>query len=53
MPSPSALLAVKATTNCPATVGVPEMTPLVLFRESPCGNPEAAKEVGKFEAVMV
>jgi hypothetical protein len=29
------------------------MTPLVLFRESPCGNPEAAKEVGKFEAVMV
>ena len=37
----------------PSVVGVPLMTPVEVLRESPAGNPEAAKEVGKFEAVMV
>jgi hypothetical protein len=40
------------TVNVPAAVGVPLMTPVLAFRESPDGRPEAVKLVGKFVAVI-
>src|SRR5215471_10052013 len=52
-PVPSAFAALNATLNVPATVGVPEMTPVVGLTESPAGNPVALKLVGLLLAAMV
>jgi hypothetical protein len=50
---PVALVALNVTLDVPTTVGVPEMTPVVVFTESPGGNPVALKLVGLFDAVIV
>jgi hypothetical protein len=49
---PTALLAANTTLEVAATVGVPEISPLVAFTESPAGNPVAPKEVGRPLAVI-
>ena len=40
-PEPPALAAFKVTAEVAATVGVPEISPLVVFTVSPAGNPVA------------
>ena len=49
---PAALLAANATLVAAASVGVPEISPLVVFTESPAGNPVAPNEVGTPLAVI-
>jgi hypothetical protein len=41
LPVPSVFFAVRATTEDPAVVGVPEINPVELFNVSPAGNPVA------------
>ncbi len=41
VPVPPALLALTVTLVEPRAVGVPEMTPVVVFRVRPAGNPLA------------
>ena len=41
VPDPPALVALRLTAEVAATVGVPEITPLVAFTVSPAGNPVA------------
>ncbi len=41
VPVPLAFDALKVTLKVPATVGVPEMTPVEVLTESPAGNPVA------------
>ena len=53
LPVPPALLAVTVALEVPATVGVPDITPVVLLMVSPDGNPVAPKLVGELVAVMV
>jgi hypothetical protein len=38
---PPALVAFSVTVEVPAAVGVPEITPVVLFTDSPVGSPVA------------
>ena len=45
LPVPVALVAVRATGNVPACVGVPEITPVPGSRPKPFGNPVAPKPV--------
>ena len=53
VPVPVALAAVRVTLKVPAaTLGVPEMRPLVVLMESPPGRPVAVKEVGELSAVI-
>ena len=52
-PVPAALVALNATLDVPAAVGVPEMTPVAVLTESPAGNPVALKLVGLLLAVIV
>ena len=52
-PFPAALVALNATLDVPAAVGVPEMTPVAVLTESPAGNPVALKLVGLLLAVIV
>ena len=53
VPVPVALVAVRVTLKVPAaTLGVPEMRPLVVLMESPPGRPVAVKEVGELSAVI-
>ena len=52
-PVPAELVALNATLDVPAAVGVPEMTPVVVLTESPAGNPVALKLVGLLLAVIV
>ena len=53
VPVPPALMAEIVTDLVPAAVGVPEMSPLVVFTLRPAGRPVAAKLVGVLLAVMV
>ena len=53
VPVPAALVALNATLDVPAAVGVPAMTPVVVLTESPAGNPVALKLVGLLLAVIV
>jgi hypothetical protein len=52
-PVPAALVALNATLDVPAAVGVPEMTPVAVLTESPAGNPVALKLAGLLLAVIV
>ena len=49
---PAELLAFTLTFDVPATVGVPEMRPVTLLKESPGGSPVALKLVGELVAVI-
>jgi hypothetical protein len=52
-PVPVAFAAERETIKVPAaTLGVPEMRPLVVLMERPPGRPVALKEVGEFSAVI-
>ena len=48
---PAELLAFTLTCDVPAAVGVPEMRPGALLKESPAGSPVALKLVGELVAV--
>ena len=51
VPVPAALVAERVTLKVPAaTLGVPEMRPLVVLMERPPGRPVALKEVGELSA---
>ena len=53
VPVPVTLVAVRVTLKVPAaTLGVPEMRPLVVLMESPPGRPVALKEVGELSALI-
>ena len=53
VPVPVVFLAEMGTLNVPAaTLGVPEMVPLLVLIESPPGRPVALKEVGELSAVI-
>jgi hypothetical protein len=53
VPVPVELVAERATLKVPAaTLGVPEMRPLVVLMERPPGRPVALKEVGELSAVI-
>jgi hypothetical protein len=53
VPVPVALVAVTVTLKVPAaTLGVPEMRPLVVLMERPPGRPVALKEVGELSALI-
>ena len=47
------MLAVMVALKVPATVGVPDITPVAVLTDSPDGNPVAPKLVGELVAVMV
>ena len=49
---PVPLVALNATEEVPAAVGIPEIKPLVVFTVSPEGSPVAAKLVGLLLAVI-
>src|ERR1017187_10209321 len=49
---PAELLAYTLTCDVPAAVGVPEMRPVALLKESPAGSPVAPKLVGELVAVI-
>ena len=52
-PVPVALAAERETIKVPAaTLGVPEMRPLVVLMERPPGRPVALKEVGELFALI-
>ena len=52
-PVPVALVAVTVTLKVPAaTLGVPEMRPLLVLMERPPGRPVALKEVGELLALI-
>ena len=46
------LVALIVTLYVPAVVGVPEISPLVVFTVKPAGSPVALKLVGLFVAVI-
>ena len=53
VPVPAALVAERVTLKVPAaTLGVPEMRPLVVLMERPPGRPVALKEVGELSAAI-
>ena len=53
VPVPVELVAEMVTRNVPAaTLGVPEMRPVVVLMESPPGRPVALKEVGELSAAI-
>jgi hypothetical protein len=52
LPVPPALLALIVTVYVPAVVGVPEITPVLVFTLKPTGNPVALKLVGLLVAVI-
>jgi len=53
VPVPVALVAVTVTLKVPAaTLGVPEMRPLLVLMERPLGRPVALKEVGELSAAI-
>ena len=53
VPEPVALAAVRVTLKVPAaTLGVPEMRPVLVLMESPPGRPVALKEVGELSALI-
>ena len=53
VPAPAALVAERVTLKVPAaTLGVPEIAPVVVLMERPPGRPVALKEVGKLPAAI-
>ena len=52
LPVPPALVALIVTPYVPAVVGVPEITPVVVFTVNPPGSPVALKLVGLLVAVI-
>ena len=53
VPVPVGLVAERVTLNVPAaTLGVPEMRPLLVLMERPPGRPVALKEVGELSATI-
>ena len=52
VPVPEPFLAESVIVKMPVTVGVPEMTPDVVFTDKPAGSPVAPKLVGLFVAVI-
>ena len=53
VPVPVALVAERVTLKVPAaTLGVPEMRPLVVLMERPPGRPEALKAAGELLALI-
>ena len=52
VPEPMALVALSFTVEVPALVGVPEIRPVVVFTDSPAGNPVAAYLVGELVATI-
>ena len=53
VPGPVALVAERVTLKVPAaTLGVPEIAPVVVLMERPPGRPVALKEVGELSAVI-
>ena len=53
VPVPVELVAERVTLKVPAaTLGVPEMRPLVVLMESPPGRPVALKEAGELSALI-
>ena len=53
VPVPVVLVAERVTLKVPAaTLGVPEMRPLVVLMERPPGRPVALKEVGDLSAAI-
>ena len=53
VPVPAVLVAEMVTLKVPAaTLGVPEMRPLVMLMERPPGRPVALKEAGELSAVI-
>ena len=52
LPVPPALVALIVTLYVPAVVGVPEITPVVVFTVNPPGSPVALKLVGLLVAVI-
>jgi hypothetical protein len=51
-PVPRRLVALSATVDVPAAVGVPEINPVTLFTVNPADNPVAPYLVGAFVAVI-
>jgi len=51
-PVPLPLVALIVTLYVPAVVGVPEISPFVVFTVKPAGSPVALKLVGLFVAVI-
>ena len=51
VPVPEAFIAESATVDVPDAVGAPVIQPVSVLRESPAGNPAAAKLVGALLAV--
>ena len=49
---PAEFLAYTLTCDVPAAVGVPEMRPVALLKESPAGSAVAPKLVGELVAVI-
>jgi hypothetical protein len=52
LPVPEELVAPRVTVEVPAADGVPEISPVLVFTESPPGKPVAAKLVGLLLAVI-
>jgi hypothetical protein len=53
VPVPVALIAERVTLKVPAaTLGVPEITPVLVLMERPPGRPVALKEVGELLALI-
>jgi hypothetical protein len=52
LPVPPELVALMVTLYVPAAVGVPEITPVVVFTVNPPGSPVALKLVGLLVAVI-
>jgi hypothetical protein len=53
VPAPAALVAERVTLKVPAaTLGVPEITPVLVLMERPPGRTVALKEVGKLPAAI-
>jgi hypothetical protein len=53
VPVPAVLVAERVTLKVPAaTLGVPEIMPVVVLIESPPGRPVALKEVGTLSAAI-
>ena len=53
VPVPVELVAVRVTLKVPAaTLGVPEISPVLVLMERPPGRPVALKEVGELSALI-
>ena len=53
VPVPAVLVAERVTLKVPAaTLGVPEIAPVVVLMESPPGRPVALKEAGELSALI-